>query len=515
MPEKRSLTIAVDQGTSSTKGVVVDDRGRIVAVRSVAVSQSHPRPGWVEQDAREILDSVTGLLRDLGGEYGDATAGLGLSTQRESALVWDRATGRSLGPMLGWQDRRTTDRARELIAEGTADDVRRRTGLPLDPMFSALKLQWLLDEVDPDRRRSKAGELAVGTVDSWLLFHLTGAHRIEAGNASRTQLLNVATTAWDPDLLTLFGIPEAVLPEVVDSDDPIGVRGAFGLAAALPVAAVLADSHAALYGHGVRAPGSVKATYGTGSSIMGLAPSGADAPSGLATTIAWRLSGRTAHAFEGNILSTGATLVWLAGILGVEVGELTALAETVGPLHGVDLVPAFAGLAAPWWNEDAEAVIRGFTLGTTRAELARAATDSVVLQVEDVLAAIEQAGAPVAEVLVDGGPSANDWLVQQQADLSQRSVRRSNVPELSAYGVALLAAETLGIDRVEPADGDTFSPRLDPATAAERRARWHRAVASALAEASPSSNRALASSHPLASSHALASTHAKEHTNVR
>lgn len=481
--ERQPTIIAVDQGTSATKALAVGPDGAVLAREVVPVSCAHPRPGWVEQDADELLDSVLTVVTRLLARIGVPVASLALSTQRESAIVWDRRSGRVLGPVLGWQDRRTGTRARELRSAGESAWVQARTGLPLDPMFSALKFEWLLDRTDPDRRRARTGEVALGTVDSFLLHHLTGRHRIEAGNASRTQLLDIDRLVWDPELLELFRVPAAALPEIVSSDAHLPLRaGVFG-GHALSIDAVLGDSHAALYGHGVRAPGQVKVTYGSGSSIMGListSPSDSVAqPSGLATTLAWKRAGSPAYAFEGNILATGATLAWLGQILDLTPAALIELAGGVQPLHGINLVPAFAGLAAPWWSERAEAALSGITLGTTRDMLARAAVDSVVLQIEDVLAAAERIGAPVAEILADGGPSANDRLMQLQADLSARVVRRSRIPELSAFGVATLAAEAAGAPIRAPmqtAPADEFVPRLDAGIARARRASWHAAV---------------------------------------
>ncbi|MGA0568031.1 FGGY family carbohydrate kinase [Rathayibacter sp. KR2-224] len=476
MPDS-PVIVAVDQGTSSTKCVVVDSERRVLGVDTVPISQQHPRPGWVEQDAAEILRSVLTVLRRARDAYGSRICAVGLSTQRESALVWERATGRSVGPVLGWQDRRTSGVVQRLIADGISADVAARTGLPLDPMFSAPKLEWLLDQSDPDRRLSRAGHLAVGTVDSWLAYNLTGEHVIETGNASRTLLLDIDRVAWDADLLEIFNIPEQALPELIASDADRAGRGGDA-----PLAAVLADSHAALYGHGVRAQGAAKATYGTGSSVMGLVGEGQYVPSSLARTIAWTIQGKTMRAFEGNILSTGATLVWLADLLQTTPAELLEIAAGAPVLHGIDLVPAFAGLAAPWWDASAVGTLSGFTLGTDRAALARAAADSIALQVEDVLAACEAGGLRIGSVLLDGGPSANDWLVQLQADLSQRVVQRSRVAELSAYGAALLAGATRGLwdpDLGGLQSGDTFVPRLDSVTAEERRRSWAAAVASA------------------------------------
>lgn len=490
----REAVIAVDQGTSSTKAVAVDAAGIVLASERVPVGQGHPRPGCVEQDGEELATSVvTALQRTCAAleDRGVRPAAIGLSTQRESALVWDRATGRPVGPMLGWQDRRTAAAARAIAADrAAAQRVQQVTGLPLDPMFSALKVSWLLDAVDPDRSRSRAGALAVGTVDAWLVARLTGEHRIEAGNASRTQVLDVATATWDEDLLDLFRIPAAVLPRVVASDEPTRAVAVPGVPA-IRVTGVLGDSHAALYGHGIREPGAVKVTLGTGSSVMGLG----DVPAGaLARTIAWATGpgGRPVLAFEGNILSAGSTFVWLAGILGVDPGEVVRLgldAAAASPTTScVDLVPAVAGLGAPWWDDRAQAVISGFDLGTDRSTLALAAVDALPLQVEDVLAAADAAtGRRIGSVHVDGGPASDDRLVQRLADLTGRTVVRPAATGLSALGAAALAGRAAGLwDDLPAGTTATFAPALDPGVAASRRDRWRQAVARARLRPRPS-----------------------------
>jgi glycerol kinase len=397
---------------------------------------------------------------------------LALSTQRESAVIWDRATGAPLGPVLGWQDRRTADRAQELVGLGHDELARSISGLPIDPMFSALKFAWLLSEVDTEN-------VALGTVDSWLVYRLTGEFRIEAGNASRTGLLELATVDWSEELLALYGIPRAALPTVVRSDEPSApVRGVRALPAGTRVHAVLGDSHAALYGHGVRQPGGVKATLGTGSSIMGLLDSPKTSLPGLVTTLAWSCE-KPVYAFEGNILSTGATLVWLSGLLSTTPDELLALAGQGA--EGVDVVPAFGGLGAPWWDSEARAVLTGFDLGTTRADLALAGAESVCLQVEDVLSAAETAtGRPLGTVLIDGGPAANDWLAQLMADISGRELRRPTSTGVSALGAARLAGAGAGLwQENDFPDGDSsmFRPRRGTEWASARRQRWHAAVA--------------------------------------
>lgn len=456
------MILAVDQGTSSTKGTLFDPTGQPVASASVPLGQTHPRPGWVEQDALEILDGVRDVVARLAD--GNHITAVALSTQRESAVVWDRATGQPVGPMLGWQDRRTSSRVAELADH--AERVRAISGLPLDPMFSALKLQWLLDEVDPTRDRARRGELAVGTVDAWLVTRLTGEHRIEVGNASRTQLLDVATGQWSDELCELFGIPAECLPRVAASDEPTaeltdlpGVR----------IHGVLGDSHAALYGHGVRKPGAVKVTFGTGSSIMGLATG--TAPAGLVTTIAWQRGEAPSLAFEGNILSSGATLAWLSRLLGRDVAELAALAREVPADHGVTLVPAFAGLGAPHWDAGARAILRGFDLGTDPAILARAGMEAIAHQIADVLDAADGAGR-IDAILADGAPTADDFLMQLQADLAGRDVRRPAFAGLSARGAAQLAAETLDLTFTD-VEADVFTP-THPSDSA--RAAWARAI---------------------------------------
>jgi glycerol kinase len=477
------LIVAIDQGTSSTKALVVDAMGTVVAKASVALGQSHPKPGWVEQDANELFDSVRSAVETAIVGIGDRVVAIGISSQRESAVVWDRETGEPLGPVLGWQDRRTAAEAQSLVADGNGDRVRSSTGLPIDPMFSALKFQWLLNSVDPDRTRARAESIAVGTVDSWLLYRLTGEHRIELGNASRTQLLNLNSADWDDDLLALFDIPRAALPRLSSSNEHSApVTGIAGLSPSTVVTAVLGDSHAALYGHGAREAGSVKVTYGTGSSIMGILPAGGPTPAGLVRTIAWSTDSPV-YAFEGNILSAGSTLVWLAGVLGSTPAALTALAEDTGASDGVSLVPAFAGLGAPWWDDRATAVLTGFDLGTGVGALAVAAVESIALQVEDVLDAADAGLASrIDTILADGGPSSNRWLMQLQADLSQRDVVPSDVAELSALGAAHLAGESYGLwTKLQTlgfeSNAGVIHPLCDPEEARERRTTWLSAVA--------------------------------------
>ena len=480
-----AVVVAIDQGTSATKTMAIDLAGATVESATVDLRQLHPAPGWVEQDAEEIFSSVRSTLETLTARLGDRIAAVGLSNQRESALAWDPRTGEALSPVIGWQDRRTSEAAAEMIRHDHAGWVRSASGLPLDPMFSALKFRWLLDRIDPDRGRCARGEVALGTVDSWIMFRLTGEHRIEIGNASRTQLLNIRTGVWDDRLLELFRIPVEALPRIASSDEPSQpIAGIAGLPIATRVNAVLGDSHAALFAHGVRKPGSVKVTYGTGSSVMGLAASSGEdwTSTALVETIAWSRGGEIARAFEGNVLSTGATILWLARLLGCDAQEIDRLAKSVPDAAGVVLVPAFAGIGAPWWNADAKAVLVGFDLGTTPAHLARAGFDSITLQIEDVAKAAEEiTGTAVVALLADGGPSRNDWLMQLQADTGGRTVLRPENPALSGVGVAHLAGLVAGVwveeqlDQIRPPRA-AFEPTLGPTGAEARRREWPEAL---------------------------------------
>jgi glycerol kinase len=483
------LLLAVDQGTSATKALLLSPDGSVVHSASVPVRISHPRPGWVEQDADDIMRSVHEAINACLAAAPGPVAAVGLSSQRESAMLWDRRTGRPLGPVLGWQDRRTQPRAAELGRGDGAEVVRRVSGLPIDPMFSALKLRWLLDDLG-DGAPSVA-DVAAGTIDAWIVYCLTGEHRIEAGNASRTQLLDVRSARWSPELIDLFGIPETVLPRIAGSIEPTAaITGVDGLNG-IPVSGVLADSHAALFAHGIRKAGQVKATYGTGSSVMGLLADGADTGEGLVHTIAWQLD-RPIAAFEGNVLSAGATVVWLAEILGLTPGEVFGLAEKAPPDHGVALVPAFSGLGAPWWDDQATAVLTGFGPQTSREDLARAAVESIALQVESVLEAADLTGERVDTVLVDGGPTSNDWLLQLQADISGRRITRSAVAELSASGAAQAAALGAGLLTEDDLQAigrrrTTFTPDATAAdtVARDRASHWQRSVRAARALKEP------------------------------
>jgi glycerol kinase len=484
------LLLAIDQGTSSTKALLVDGRGEVVGRGQAPVSLATPEPGWVQQDGNEIWGSVKRAASEALDEgAAKRVVSVGLSTQRESCIIWDRRTGEALTPVLSWQDQRTEETCAMLRSAGHGRTVRRRSGLPLDPMFSAAKARWLLDRLPQGQARAKAGELCIGTIDAFLLSRFGGEAVVEAGNASRTQLFDVVGAQWDEELLSIFDVPLAALPRVVASTGPFPkVRGVAPLYDGTPVGAVLADSHSALFAHGAFTPGPVKATQGTGSSVMGLvdraAVSDGDAGTpGVCLTLAWRFD-RPILAYEGNIRSAGSTLIWAAELLGVSTKELAELAAGVPDSRGVYVVPAFGGLGAPWWDANAVATATGFSFGVTRAPFARAALDSIAHQIADVVDAFRASGAPVERLLVDGGPTRNDQLMQLEADMVGAPVERTPVAELSAMGAAQLAGVSAGLFTLEGLGKlDRGAERFVPRTAAEARAKERRQWALAVARA--------------------------------
>ena len=408
-------------------------------------------------------------------------AAIALSTQRESAVAWHAATGRPLGPVLGWQDARTAEWCRDIPSED-AELVSARTGLHVDPMYSAPKMRWLLGAALEDGVH--AADVRLGTVDTWLVWNLTGEFLAEAGNASRTLLLDLATVAWDEDLLGMFGIPRASLAPIVASAGSFGSTiGSSGLPVGVPIAAVMGDSHAAMYAQSCTAPGQAKATYGTGSSVMTPVLTIPErGPIGLSTTLAWMVD-RPVYAFEGNIVASGAALEWMGRTLGLaDVGELSVLAGTVQTAEGVSFVPAFAGLAAPYWDRDAVGTLAGITSGSTPAHLARAAIDSVAHQVADVIDAVDDGtDAPIASLAADGGATASPILMQAQADLIGRPVTVSAIAEASAMGAALLAFSSLDdqASRTPSEPASTYVPLMHETERRASRERWAAAVARA------------------------------------
>jgi glycerol kinase len=484
--------LAIDQGTTNSKAVLVDAAGRVIARGAAPLAKRHPAPGWVEQDPAELWHSVVEAIDAcLAERPGARVAGIGISNQRESVVAWRAGSGEPLGPCVSWQCRRTAAACAELRAAGHEAEVMARTGLPIDPMFAATKIAWLLADVREQQPQLAEGDVRVGTVDAWLLWNATGGarHACDASNASRTQLFHLAEGRWDEALCELFGVPRTVLPDVLDSDADFGAtRGVPGVPDGTPIRALIGDSHAALFGHGVDRPGVVKATYGTGSSLMTPLEAVVAPQHGVTTTVAWSRAGRRTYALEGNILVSAASLPWASELLGLggDPTALAALAETVPESGGVDFVPALIGLGAPHWDSDALGLVAGLSFRTGRAELARAVMESIALQVADVFEAMRaQAPRPLERLLADGGPSANAWLMAVQADLAGVPVVPSDAPEASALGAAYMAGLALGrwprLAEVPALDraADPIEPRLDEAARERRRATWRAAVARA------------------------------------
>jgi glycerol kinase len=472
------MILSIDQGTTNTKAVAVDEAGQVVGSGAAPVGLSSPRPGWVEQDAADIWSSVLAAVATARATAPEVPlAGVTVSNQRESVVAWRRSTGDPLGPVIGWQDTRTAGWCTELTTPQADDRVRARTGLRIDAMFSAPKLRWLLDS----RPDVPAGDVCLGTVDAWLVWRLTGGERfaVEAGNASRTLLYDVVDLEWSAELCDLFGVPLAALPPVQPSNGQFGsTRDVPGLPDGVPILAVLADSHAALYGQGGTTLGLAKATFGTGSSVMTPTPAFSAGRTAVPSTLAW-LTDVPTYAREGNILSSGATLAWMVATLGLPgVAELTALAAEVPDSGGVVLVPAFAGLGAPHWDREVRAAVTGMTTSTTRAHLARAAVDAVAQQICDVVEEID-VDQPITVLRADGGATASALLMQTQADLLGRPVDVADVAEVSALGAAALGWSRREIAVPPVAATRSFAPAVAEPERRARRDRWRAEVAHA------------------------------------
>ena len=480
--------LSIDQGTTSTRSILfgLDGRPRHTAQRELP--QHYPRDGWVEHDAEDIWRDALGTAQDALA-HGPAAA-IGVTNQRETVVVWERATGRPIHRAIVWQDRRTGDTCARLKAEGAEPMVHARTGLLLDPYFSATKLAWLLDHVDGARAAAERGDLAFGTVDCFLLWRLTGGavHATDAANASRTLLFDIHRQRWDDDLLRLFRVPAALLPEVRDNAGVFGMTAAGLFDRVLPVAGMAGDQQAALIGQGCLVPGMMKSTYGTG--CFALCHTGGTAVASshrMLTTVASRLDGRVSYAVEGAIFVAGAAVKWLRDALGVigHAGETAALAATVPDSHGVYLVPGFVGLGAPHWNPAARGLVCGLTLDSTGAHLARAALEAVAYQTLDLVAAMEaDTGSGPIALRVDGGMTANDWMCQFLADILGLPVERPAVLETTAWGAALLAGVGAGVlpglDAVPWTAERRFEPRMDPGVRTGLVAGWRAAMRRAL-----------------------------------
>ncbi len=492
------LVLAIDQGTTGSTAILVDDALTVRGRANVEFPQHYPRPAWVEHQPEEIWASVQAsvarALREAGVDASRIRA-IGITNQRETTVVWERASSRPIHPAIVWQCRRTTEVCRSLKDTGVEPRVREKTGLVLDPYFSGTKVAWILDHVDGARARAERGELAFGTIDSFLLWRLTGGavHATDPSNASRTLLFDLHTADWDDELTTLMRVPRAVLPEVRSSSEVYGItRGLDFLPDGIPIAGIAGDQQAALFGQACFAPGEAKSTYGTGAFVLmntGAAP--VASRHGLLTTVAWRLGPLAEkrplqYALEGAVFIAGAAVQWLRDELRIigRASEVEDLARSVPDSGGVSVVPAFAGLGAPHWDPEARGAILGLTRGSNRAHIARATLEGIAQQVADVvLAMAADSGQPLAVLKVDGGAAANDLLMQMQADLLGTEVSRPAFLETTAFGAAFLAGLAVGFFASPDAIAERwreerrFSPVIPAEQRASARAAWDRAIA--------------------------------------
>jgi glycerol kinase len=488
-----AYVLAIDQGTTSTRAILFDASGRARRSAQIALTQLHPRPGWVEHDPEEIWRSVVSTCREaIAAADGPITA-VGIANQRETVVLWERATGRPVHNAIVWQDRRTASRCESWRAAGLEEIVARHTGLVVDPYFSASKIFWLLDSIPGLRQRALAGEIAFGTIDSFLLWRLSGGrrHATDVTNASRTMLFDIRRCAWDCELLDAFEIPPALLPEVMDTDADYGSTTPDLFDAMIPIAGLVGDQQAAAIGQACFRPGMIKTTYGTGAfALLNIGGEPTASRHKLLTTIAYRLDGETAYALEGSIFVAGAAVQWLRDRLGAiaVAAEVAGLAARADPEHRLYLVPGFAGLGAPYWSPHARGGLLGLTAGCGLPEIARAALEAVGYQTRDLIEAmIADAGITVDAVRVDGGMAVSDWTMQFIADILPANVERPASVETTAWGAAYVAGLTRGFYP----DPETmaaqwlperrFTPQMPAAEREERYAGWRRAVAGVLA----------------------------------
>ncbi|MBC9795305.1 glycerol kinase GlpK [Sinomicrobium weinanense] len=449
----KQYILALDQGTTSSRAILFDEKGQIVSVAQKEFTQIFPKPGWVEHNALEIWSTQAGVAAEAVtkiGLNGKSIAAMGITNQRETVIVWDRNTGIPIYNAIVWQDRRTAAYCAELKKQGKEELIRNKTGLIIDSYFSATKVKWILDNVPGAREKAEAGELVCGTVDSWIIWNFTKGelHITDVTNASRTLLFNIHTMEWDDELLELFTIPKSILPEVKQSSEVYGHSKTTVFATPIPIAGIGGDQQAALFGQMCIDPGMVKNTYGTGCfMLMNIGDKPKLSENNLLTTVAWKINGKTQYALEGSIFIAGAVVQWLRdGLKFIRSSdEVEQLASQVEDTDGVYFVPAFAGLGAPYWNSDARGTMVGLTRGTTAAHIARAALESIAYQTADVLRAMQaDAGIEIRELRVDGGAAVNDLLMQFQSDLLKCNVIRPNVVETTALGAAYLAGLATG-----------------------------------------------------------------------
>jgi len=490
--------LAIDQGTTSTRAILFDASGAVCHTARQELRQIYPRPGWVEHDPEEIWQAVVATCREAIAAAGERPiAAIGITNQRETALLWDRTTGRPVHNAIVWQDRRTAELCESWRAAGLADAVAERTGLVIDPYFSASKISWLLDTVPGLAERAPAGEILFGTVDSFLLWRLTGGrvHATDVTNASRTMLFDLRRLAWDDELLRAFAIPGAILPETRDTDGDFGSTDASLFGDAIPLAGIAGDQQAAMIGQACFRPGMVKSTFGTGA--FALIHTGAEPARSrhrLLTTLAYRLGGETAYALEGSIFIAGAAVQWLRDRLHAVAAadETQALAERADPRQRLYFVPAFAGLGAPYWSAHARGALSGLTAECGLAEIARAALEAVGYQTRDLIAAMTgDCGLAIDRIRVDGGMAASEWTMQFLADILPARVERPASLETTAWGAAYVAGLARGLCPGPPemmarwSAARRFAPAMAEAEREERYAGWQRAVAGVLAAAVP------------------------------
>jgi glycerol kinase len=492
--------LALDQGTTSSRAILFDRNGLPVASAQKEFTQYYPKPGWVEHDPEEIWSTQAGValeaITKAGLESSDIAA-IGITNQRETTVLWNRKTGKPVYNAIVWQDRRTADYCDKLKSEGKSSEILKKTGLIIDAYFSATKIRWILDNVRDARKLAEDGQLAFGTIDSWLVWNLTKGklHITDVSNASRTMLFNIHTLKWDEELLKLFNIPSAILPEVKSSSEIYGkTEGHFSTS--IPVAGIAGDQQAALFGQMCTEPGMVKNTYGTGCfMMMNIGNKPIESKSKLLTTIAWRIGNETQYALEGSIFIAGAVVQWLRDGLGIikNSSDVEKLASKVKDTEGVYFVPAFAGLGAPYWNQHARGTLVGITRGSTSAHIARAALDSIAYQTLEVLLAMQKdSGIDISELRVDGGATVNNNLMQFQADLLQSKVVRPKITETTALGAAYLAGlavnywSNINEIRQQWQIDRTFSPQIKENETLSLIKGWHRAVNAAKAWADDS-----------------------------
>ncbi|MHA6530876.1 glycerol kinase GlpK [Paenibacillus sp. BAC0078] len=484
------MILSLDQGTTSSRAILFDHKARMISQGQYEIRQSFPRPGWVEHDPEQIWESQLAAARDAISRSGRAASeisAIGITNQRETALIWDKATGEPIYPAIVWQDRRTAEQCEELKQRGLAEEIAAKTGLVVDAYFSATKLVWILDHVPGARERADKGELLAGTIDSWLIWKLTGGavHATDVTNASRTMLFNLHERRWDAPLIDKLGIPFSILPEVKMSGGEFGAAEARWFGAEIPIRSVLGDQQAALFGHTCLEAGSAKNTYGTGCFILMNTGTEAVASShGLLTTVAWGMGDELYYALEGSVFVAGAAVQWLHEGLGLIEGPADSeeRAGEVEDSEGVVVVPAFTGLGAPYWDMYARGAVFGLTRGTTAGHLVRATLESLAFQSRDVIGAMEKdAGMPLTGLRVDGGAVRNDLLMQFQADILGSRVTRTTYAETTALGAALLAGLTSGIwtreqlERFNKAE-KVFLPYMEEAERERRYEAWQDAV---------------------------------------